>query len=101
MRINKKTLASSIGSALGLMVLATAPAMAASTFSDHLWQFADGGATNLINFNKGGSVVYDDGHLHVATDDMLFLDASLLTVLGNNARVNGQMELGNNHLGGV
>lgn len=68
-------------------------AMAASTFGDHLWKFANGSMTNKIDFNKGGSKIYDNGSLHVATDGTMYLDAPKTVVVKNNMSVAGTLNL--------
>jgi hypothetical protein len=59
------------------MILAPTPALAASTFGDHLWSFVNASYTltvNEINLNKGGSRIYDAGNLTLETDDVLYLN---------------------------
>src|SRR5262245_42016494 len=77
-----KAIIAGVASTLGLAVAAYAPVSAASTFTDHLWKFANGAANNAINFNKVGSKIYENGNLHIATDDNLYLDASTTNVKG-------------------
>lgn len=104
MRISKKTLASSIGSALGLMVLSMAPAMAASSFGDHLWQFVSGDGTttaNVIDFNKGLSRIFDDVNLTLSTDDTIYLNAPGVVwvnnaLSANNVAARGGATVGDN-----
>ncbi|MGZ6004916.1 MAG: hypothetical protein ACXWLH_02080 [Candidatus Saccharimonadales bacterium] len=89
-----KALIIGIGSTLGLTIAMTAPAYASSSFSDHLWKFANGAATNTIDFNKGASKIYDNGNLHLATDDNLYLDA-INTYIKTNAQLGGTLKVVN------
>lgn len=41
-----------------------------------------------LDFNKGSSRVFDDGQLHVRTDDYLFLDAPKMTFVQSGLSVN-------------
>jgi hypothetical protein len=59
---NKLKGAGIVGTVASLFLLA-APAMAASTFTDNVWKFANGASTNWVDFNKGGSVIYENGDL--------------------------------------
>src|SRR3989338_5882005 len=93
--ITKRAVAG-IVSAAALIGLAAAPALAASTFSDNLWQFDSGQVSAVIDFNRGGSGVLETGgNLRITTDDTLFIDAPLSTYIqrdvfvGRNLTVSG------------
>jgi len=93
---SKKTITAGLGSALALIGLSLAPAMAASTFTDNLWNFAAGQVLNVIDLNKGASRVLDDSQLHIATDDYLFIDAPQSTILSGQLQTAGQAVIGGN-----
>jgi hypothetical protein len=42
---------------------------------------------NTLDFNKGSSKIYDDGQLHIATDDYIFLNAPVKTIIQNDLQV--------------
>lgn len=42
----------------------------------------DAGSTRTLDFAKGGSSLYDNGDLHVKTDDLLYLDSPTVSVGG-------------------
>ena len=63
--ITKRAVAG-IVSALALIGMSAAPALAASSFSDNVWSFASGQAATIVNFNRGSSQIYDNGNLVVA-----------------------------------
>src|SRR5436190_767663 len=89
--INMKTKvgsASFLLSLLSLSVLGGSPALAASSFGDSIWQFASGNALSMIDFNRGSSAIWDNGNLHVATDDLLYLDANQSVVVSNALMLN-------------
>src|SRR3990167_11512944 len=84
-----KKAAAGIATAAALIGLSAAPALAASEFGNNLWKFVGDGNTNTIDFNKGGSKIYDDAQLNISTDDLLYLNASLATVLTGGLDVRG------------
>ncbi|OQX91161.1 MAG: hypothetical protein B6D58_08785 [candidate division Zixibacteria bacterium 4484_95] len=49
-----------------------------ATLSPNLLHFAGGTGTPSINFNKGGSGIWDDGHLNIATDDYLKIQGHVI-----------------------
>lgn len=71
---------------------------AASSFSSHVWQFANGAGvgTNLIDLNKGGSRIYDTGNLHIATDDYIYLNAPTETVVERDLGIGNNLHFFNN-----
>lgn len=70
-----KAIIAGVATTLVFTVTVSAPASAASSFSDHLWKFVGGRATNIIDFNRGASKIYDNGNLNVSTDDYINLNA--------------------------
>lgn len=82
--ISKKTAAGSAGLLAGLAMLAPVAAMAApSSFSSDLWRFASGNGASIIDFNKGASGIWDNGDLHVATDNFMILAAGQRVTVSN------------------
>lgn len=74
--------------------LGVVPALAASSFTNHLWQFANGaGNVNIIDLNKGGSKIYDNKDLHVSTDNNLYLDAPNQVTVSNDLAVGQALTL--------
>ncbi|MBI3624231.1 hypothetical protein HY218_01215 [Candidatus Saccharibacteria bacterium] len=70
------------------LMLVSSTAFARSSFTDHLWQFANAAATNMIDFNKGYSRIYDDGDLNLATDSVMYLRAPEGVIIANNLQAN-------------
>src|SRR3989344_3908737 len=85
---SKKALAG-VASAAALIGLAAAPALAASEFGNNLWKFVGDGNTNTIDFNRGGSKIFDNAQLNISTDSELFLNAPQATVVSSNLDVRG------------
>ena len=85
---SKKALAG-VASAAALIGLAAAPALAASEFGNNLWKFVGDGNTNTIDFNRGGSKIFDNAQLNISTDSQLFLNAPQATVVSSNLDVRG------------
>ncbi len=91
-----KTLAKRAVALLVTLLLTATPAFAASTFTDHLWQFVGGppATTNLIDFVQGASRIYENSELHIATDNYLYLNAPVLTIVEKDMLVVGTLTAG-------
>lgn len=50
---------------------------------------------STLDFNRGGSKIYDNGHFHFATDDYLFLDADTQVVVKKNLQVGDTLIINN------
>jgi hypothetical protein len=91
--------AANIGGVLAILcaplVVFAAPAAAQSTFADHVWKFVSG-ATNTIDFNKGGSKIFDNGDLTVQTDDQLNLNAPTTVKVSHDLTVSHVLNLWRN-----
>jgi|GEM_PF-4082808 len=77
--------------ALALVAGFASPALAALSVSGNLQM--DGLTTSRIDFGRGGSYIYDNGNLHILTDDNLEIDASGTTYLSGGLRVAGTSSL--------
>src|SRR3989338_805730 len=91
---SKKAMAG-LGSALALIGLSVAPALAASSFSDNVWSFASGQAATIVNFNRGSSQIYDNGNLVVTTDDFLYLNGGSATFVQKVLSVGDDLNINN------
>ncbi len=49
-----------------------------------------------LNLGQGGSKIFDSTHLHVATDDYLYLDAPIRTFVSNDLQVGAKLMIANN-----
>ncbi|MDP2874001.1 MAG: hypothetical protein Q8N84_01785, partial [bacterium] len=89
-----------LGTLLSLAMVVGAPGsvFAATVVSGDLDM--DGLTTSKIDINRGGSTIYDNGNLHIATDDNLEIDASGTTYFSGGIQVTGATSLkGNMTLG--
>ena len=73
------------------MIVGTVGSAYAVTTLDATAQFTAGvaGASELLDFNSGGSQIYDDWHLHIVTDDNLYLTAPTMTYVSSDLTVSG------------
>src|SRR3989344_3036531 len=92
--ITKRAVAG-IVSALALIGMSAAPALAASSFSDNVWSFASGQAATIVNFNRGSSQIYDNGNLVVTTDDFLYLNGGSATFVQKVLSVGDDLNINN------
>ncbi len=80
----KLSLAAILASPL-LILLVPAQASAASSFTDHLWEFVSG-VTNTVDFHDSSKIFSTSGNLHVSTQGNLYLDTPQTVIANNNIR---------------
>src|SRR3989338_3084273 len=81
MSLIRKAVAGGVGILSSVLVFGPT-ALAASTFTDHLWEFSSSPATfNMINFQKS-SYIYDNDDLHLVSRNFIFLDTPLSMASG-------------------
>ncbi len=99
--INGKTLLIALLT-LGMLVGGVGSAYAVTTL-DATARFTAGvaGASELLDFDSGGSQIYDDWHLHIVTDDNLYLDAPGTTYVSGAMNLAGAFLIGNGNAAGA
>lgn len=86
--------------AAGVALLTIAGSAFATTFTDDVTINGNdllfgGDATVTIDFNRGASKLYDDGHLRIATNDDMYLNAPGTVYVQNDLTVNDELKVEN------